>query len=74
MTFPGLARLRAAVAALRGRVVIPPATPSRQITPAMPDVSAAMARVEEMRATMAANTKKLGEVAAILSNSHRKTG
>ena len=70
MTFPGLARLRAAVAALRGRVVIPPAIPSRPMPPAMPDVSAAMARVEEMRATMAANTKKLDEMAESESDSN----
>lgn len=66
MTIPGLDRIRAAIAALRGRIVVPASIPTRPVPAAMPDIAAAMARVEEMRATMAEATKKMDEMAALI--------
>ncbi len=72
MIFPAIARIRAAVAALRGRLPVLPAVPARPELPTLPDISATLARVEQMRAAAAAHKQQLDDLAANLRDASRR--
>lgn len=66
-----IARMRAAVAALRGRLPVVPTVPVRPAVPVIPNLDELMASVAAMKAAAALHTKNLDQMSATLDAARR---
>lgn len=67
MTFPFLTRIRAAVAALRGRLPEQPTLPPRIPQVDLVDITTAMSRIATLQAGLAAQKKSLDALSVSLT-------